>query len=67
MARFASSWGRTSYPIPHVWGWGGGTTFAELDLARRHGCHTVMLSGHDGRLEQNPSSRHHRVGPARVR
>jgi NADPH:quinone reductase-like Zn-dependent oxidoreductase len=31
-------------PAPHVWGWGGGTTFAELDLARRHGCRTVMLS-----------------------
>ncbi len=23
---------------PHVWGWGGGTTLAELDLARRFGC-----------------------------
>lgn len=38
-------------PSPHVWGWGGGTTLAELDLARRWGCQTVMLSGNDLRLE----------------
>jgi NADPH:quinone reductase-like Zn-dependent oxidoreductase len=37
-------------PSPHVWGWGGGTTLAELDLARRAGCTTVMLSGNDARL-----------------
>lgn len=37
-------------PSPHVWGWGGGTTLAELDLARRHGCATVMLSASDTRL-----------------
>jgi NADPH:quinone reductase-like Zn-dependent oxidoreductase len=37
-------------PAPHVWGWGGGTTLAELELAQRHGCRCVMLSGHDGRL-----------------
>lgn len=36
---------------PHVWGWGGGTTFAELDLARRMGCRVAMLSGSDDRLE----------------
>lgn len=30
-------------PAPHVWGWGGGTTLAQLDLARRHGCQTVQL------------------------
>src|SRR5581483_5987522 len=28
-------------PSPHTWGWGGGTTLAEMDLARRHGCNTV--------------------------
>ncbi|SEU18834.1 zinc-binding dehydrogenase [Stigmatella erecta] len=38
-------------PSPNVWGWGGGTTLAELDLARRHGCTTVMLSASDERLE----------------
>lgn len=37
-------------PTPHVWGWSGGTTFAELDLARRHGCRVAMLSGSDERL-----------------
>lgn len=37
-------------PAPHVWGWGGGTTLAELDLARRHGCRCVMISGDPQRL-----------------
>lgn len=37
-------------PAPHVWGWGGGTTFAEIDLARRCGCQAVMLSGNDRNL-----------------
>ncbi len=32
------------YQSPNVWGWGGGVTLAELDLARRHGCRTVMLT-----------------------
>jgi NADPH:quinone reductase-like Zn-dependent oxidoreductase len=27
----------------HVWGWGGGVAFAELQLARALGCKTVML------------------------
>ena len=36
---------------PHVWGWGGGVTLAELDLARRHGCRTVMMSGNEIRLQ----------------
>lgn len=36
-------------PAPHVWGWGGGTTLAELDLARRHGCRTVQLSADPAR------------------
>ncbi|PRQ04166.1 Zinc-binding dehydrogenase [Enhygromyxa salina] len=29
---------------PWVFGWGGGTTMVELDLARRFGCRTVQLS-----------------------
>lgn len=37
-------------PAPHVWGWGGGTTYATLDLARREGCRAVMLSASDDRL-----------------
>lgn len=38
------------FASPNVWGWGGGTTLAELDLARRWGCRTVMISGNDLRL-----------------
>ncbi|MDP9360610.1 MAG: zinc-binding dehydrogenase [Acidobacteriota bacterium] len=38
-------------PSPHTWGWGGGTTLAELDLARRHGCTVVMVSGKDRNLD----------------
>jgi len=41
---------REEDPAPHVWGWGGGTTFAEIDLARREGCQVAMLSGSDARL-----------------
>jgi NADPH:quinone reductase-like Zn-dependent oxidoreductase len=37
-------------PILDVWGWGGGTSLAELDLARRCGARTVMLSGSDDNL-----------------
>lgn len=37
-------------PHPNVWGWGGGSTLAELDLARRQGCRCVMLSGDPQRL-----------------
>jgi NADPH:quinone reductase-like Zn-dependent oxidoreductase len=36
---------------PNVWGWGGGTTLAELDLAKRFGCDAVMLCGSDKRIE----------------
>lgn len=39
------------HPSPHVWAWGGGTSFAELDLARRQGCQVAMLSGSDEHLE----------------
>ncbi|HKP57761.1 MAG TPA: hypothetical protein VJV78_13610 [Polyangiales bacterium] len=42
--------GEQELPAPNVWGWGGGTTLAELDLARRHGCRTVMLSSSPKRL-----------------
>lgn len=38
-------------PSPHVWGWGGGTTLAELELAKRHGARCVMLSSRDDRLQ----------------
>jgi NADPH:quinone reductase-like Zn-dependent oxidoreductase len=42
--------GRDECPAPHVWGWGGGTTFATLDLARRHGARPVMLSASPTRI-----------------
>lgn len=38
-------------PEPHVWAWGGGVSLAELDLARRHGCRTVMLASTPTRLK----------------
>lgn len=38
-------------PSPNVWGWGGGTTLAEIDLARRQGCRVAMLSGRDENLQ----------------
>ncbi len=44
--------GVDEFPNPHVWGWGGGTTLAQLQLAQRWGCRTVMLSGHPPHLEQ---------------
>lgn len=36
-------------PDPIVWGWGGGVTLAELDLARRAGCETVQISSDGAR------------------
>jgi len=44
--------GPDEFPDPHVWGWSGGTSLAELDLARRQGCRAVMISGSDAHLEQ---------------
>ncbi|MBI2570994.1 MAG: zinc-binding dehydrogenase [Candidatus Schekmanbacteria bacterium] len=38
-------------PVPIVFGWGGGTTLAELDLARRQGCRTFQISSSEQRLE----------------
>ena len=40
------------YASPNVWGWGGGVTYGELDLARRHGCRAVMISGNERHLEK---------------
>lgn len=42
---------KEEYPSPHVWGWGGGTSLGELDLARRIGCTAAMLSGSGRHLE----------------
>ena len=35
---------------PHVWGWGGGTTFAELTLAQRHGARAAMIASKPSRF-----------------
>ncbi len=37
-------------PAPHVWGWGGGVSYAELALAKFNGCRVAMLSASDERL-----------------
>jgi NADPH:quinone reductase-like Zn-dependent oxidoreductase len=38
------------YPEPFVWGWGGGTTFAEVTLARLFNCQVAMVTSNDARL-----------------
>lgn len=43
--------GADELPAPHVWGWGGGTTLAELDLAARHGARAVQLSASERRRD----------------
>jgi NADPH:quinone reductase-like Zn-dependent oxidoreductase len=48
---FRLSVGEEEFPRPNVWGWGGGTTLGQLDLAQRFGCKVVMLSGNARRLE----------------
>ena len=42
--------GEDEMPAPNVWAWGGGTALAAVDLARRAGCRTVMLSSSPQRL-----------------
>jgi NADPH:quinone reductase-like Zn-dependent oxidoreductase len=37
-------------PAPHVWGWGGGVSYAELALAKFSGCRVAMLSASNDRL-----------------
>ena len=40
-------------PFPYVWGWGGGTTFAELTLATiQAGAHATIITSHDERMVQ---------------
>jgi NADPH:quinone reductase-like Zn-dependent oxidoreductase len=39
-------------PRPYVWGWGGGTTLAELALATRCGCRTLMIVGNDSHRQE---------------
>ncbi len=37
-------------PAPHVWGWGGGVSQAELALAKFNGCRVAMISAQDEHL-----------------
>ncbi|HZR34952.1 MAG TPA: hypothetical protein VFA75_06215 [Nevskia sp.] len=37
---------------PWVWGWGGGTAFAELTLAARQGFRTALIASEPSRLER---------------
>ncbi|NWC07667.1 zinc-binding dehydrogenase [Pseudomonas agarici] len=39
-------------PVPLVWGWGGGTTVAELDLARHFGCEPTLVAGNKARQHE---------------
>lgn len=52
--------GADELAAPHVWGWGGGTTLAELALAARAGCRVVMLSGS---AQHRETIRRHGVEP----
>jgi NADPH:quinone reductase-like Zn-dependent oxidoreductase len=52
--------GADELPAPNVWGWGGGTTLAELALAARSGCRVVMLSGN---AQHRETIRRHGVEP----
>jgi NADPH:quinone reductase-like Zn-dependent oxidoreductase len=36
--------------VPYVWGWGGGTTFAELTLARIRGARACIITSKDNRI-----------------
>ena len=38
-------------PVASVWGWGGGTTLAELQLAKHFGCDTFMIASKEQRLQ----------------
>jgi NADPH:quinone reductase-like Zn-dependent oxidoreductase len=38
-------------PTPCVWGWGGGVTLAQLELAKRAGCRVAMIASDDERLK----------------
>lgn len=44
--------GEREDPAPFVLGWGGGSTLAALDLARRDGCRAAMISGSPERLAE---------------
>lgn len=41
-------------PRPHVWGWGGGVSLAELTLAKFDGCEVAMVVSTDERIPRLP-------------
>lgn len=65
MARYLSAWSNwqvayaclrsqlpeTALPAPYVWAWGGGVSFAELQLAQHYGCQTAMIASTPRRLD----------------
>lgn len=44
--------GEADQAVPHVWGWGGGTSLASVQLARHFGARAALLSGKPERLAQ---------------
>lgn len=38
--------------VPYVWGWGGGTAFAELSLAAMHGAEAAIVTSKETRMAQ---------------
>lgn len=49
-ACWSLSGGRHTTEAPHVWGWGGGVSLAELALAKHFGCEAALCSSGDARL-----------------
>lgn len=39
-------------PPTHIWGWGGGVSLAQLELAQHFDCQTAMIASTDKRLAQ---------------
>jgi NADPH:quinone reductase-like Zn-dependent oxidoreductase len=55
-ACFRTQLSEEDLPEPHVWGWGGGSTLAELELAKLQGCQATMVSGNDHNLARIQAS-----------
>lgn len=43
-------WAQDFIGVPQVWGWGGGVSLAELQLATRFGCKAALMASSDERL-----------------
>ncbi|MCB0986979.1 MAG: zinc-binding dehydrogenase [Microthrixaceae bacterium] len=53
---FRTQLSESDLPAPHVWGWGGGSTLAELELAKLQGCRATMVSGNEQNLKHIAAS-----------